>query len=750
MASLEERRLAAEIVGLRKELRASTTTQQLAYSSIENGGRILVRDVDGREMMTIGRNPDGSYGSTPRNGPTPPQATAPHLIPTPGGITVSWDGEYLDSLMTPDDFSRVEVHLSDDPNMTAESAVNLVGSIESPRGTEVPVVKLTPGTTYYVAFVVRNTAGGRGPVSPVTTGQPLPYADGPGTTQALTKAEQARLLAEQAAAEVAAATSAANAAEQQAIDAMAQATVALDSADGKSKIVYSQDYPPYKMPEKPQPDGSFGFSSSPSDTYPTGTTWYMMQNGGTVITAYQKKQLSDGTQGWVYYQLADGVFKSITAAKITTGTMNAATTITTGDTSGLHTEIGQGGMRVFRPNSEGDPVPTVNVGGATADSIQIMDPATGATVAGLLEDGTAIADKVMTNSLEVGGQAVGNMYDRWDAMFGLARGFDSGFMLSAGNGPTTSTKQDVAELRYFSQANRWYKILVTMNVMKSAVGLFRLQLRYSTDGSDPADYTGNTNQIFMGMFYQGYAGMHLSCQGGGLLYAPDKDVRVVAFIENISGGGTINYYGDPRGRMWVEDAGPVINGSQAWTSGAMRTTSTSTPTQTAYDSAKILTKTFQPTWSRTWRDGGVRSDTADMVQGTYGGRDNKAAVGFGSDVASTLNGATVLNMSIRLTASSWYYSSGGTARIGNHGSGGAPSSFPGSSATFDRTWKAKSGTQSISLPSEWWPYWQSGAHRGITLGYNIPTSSSYYGRFYGANDVAEKKPALTVTYRKSG
>ena len=69
---LEERRLAAEIAGLRREVRAASTTQQLGYSSIENGGRILVKDADGREVMDIGRNPDGSYGATPRIGPTRP------------------------------------------------------------------------------------------------------------------------------------------------------------------------------------------------------------------------------------------------------------------------------------------------------------------------------------------------------------------------------------------------------------------------------------------------------------------------------------------------------------------------------------------------------------------------------------------------------------------------------------------------------------------------------------------------------
>ena len=721
----EQRRLAKEIIGLKREVRASATTMQLAYSSIENGGKIVVRDSDGREVMDIGGNPDGSYGATPRIGPTPPQATAPLVTPTPSGLTIRWDGEYLDSLMAPDDFTRVEVHLSTDAGFSAEYQDTIVGTIETPRGTDVPVTKLSPLTTYYAAFVVRSTSGARGPVSPKTEATTLDHADGPGTGQALTKAEEARIKAEAAAAQVATATAAANAAETAAIAAQADATTALTAANGKSKVWYATVDPT-------APDGS------------DGDTWYK-RDGLAIVGAWEKR-----SGVWESRVLSDSVIDTLSAAKITTGILNAATTIYIGDVAQQHTEIGQGGLRVYRDNGEGDILPSVNIGGADADSIQIMDQATGATVAGLMEDGQVIAQQVTTNALEVGGVAVGNPYDRWDVMFTSARGFDSGFQMAAGQGPTTTGKQDVAELRYFSQANRWYKVNVVMNVMKQNPGLFRLQLRYSVDGSDPADYTGNVNQMYMGMFYQGFANMHLSCQGQGLLFSPDKDVRVVAFIENITGGGTINYYGDPRGRMWVEDIGPVVNGQEAWTSGAMRTTATSTPPQTANDSAKIVTKEYPATWSRTWRNGSARTDTTDMVQGNPGSSMNYAAVGFGTAPMNDTQGGTILNASIRLSSKGWWYNNGGTAVIGNHGSTNVPASFPGGNPTFNHAWTTKSGTKTIQLPSDWRQYIPTGAHRGYTLGYGVSTSSrGPYGRFGGANDPSPSlRPKLILTYRK--
>lgn len=745
---LEERRLAAEIAGLRREVRASSTTQQLGYSSIENGGRILVKDAQGREVMDIGRNPDGSYGATPRIGPTPPQASKPVLTPTPAGITVRWDGEYLDSLMTPDDFTRVEVHLSTDPNIQALDANDLVGTIESPRGGDVVVTKLQPSTTYYVTFVVRNTAGGRGPKSPIVSGETLSHPDGPGTQEALTKAEQARIKAEEAKADVDAATAAANAANNAAMDAQNTATVALTAADGKSKIVYSASYPAYTYPEKVNADGSRGFSTT--DTYPNGTTWYHMQ-GGAVAGAYLRRPMDDGTNGWTYYQLQDGMFASITAGKITTGTMSAATTITTGDPMDNHTEIGQGGMRVYKKGPEGDVVPTVTVGGAIEDTIQIVDAATGSTLAGLMNDGTVIGQSANLSALTVGGSAVGNPYDPEDILWQFPRGMVAGYRMTE-HSASFSGLGDVAEIQWNAEPRRMYKVTATGNFYKTNTGVYRVQLRYSSDGSDPASYTGTVNQLAMGMFSTTTNGMAARATMPGCIFAVVPcTLRVVLLVENISGGGTVRYHYDPPGYLLVEDIGPIPEvTSETWADGAMRTTQGgATAPGTANSAKRTYTKTYTALWSRTWRDGGIRNDTPDMVQGTYGGRDNRAAVGFGSQMVSDLSGATIKSASIRLSASSWYYSSGGTAVLSAHNQVSAPSSFPsGGSPKVNAVWTTKAGTKSIPVPSSWYSALQSGALRGITLGDGIGSSSSYYGRFYGASAGTSVRPRLTITYVK--
>lgn len=752
---LEERRLAAEIAGLRREVRASSTTQQLGYSSIENGGRILVKDAGGREVMDIGRNPDGSYGATPRIGPTPPQPTAPTLVPTPAGITVRWEGTYLDSLITPDDFSRVEVHLSTDPNIVGDSADDLVGTIESPRGGDVVVTKLQPSTDYYVTLVARNTAGGRGPKSPTATAASLAHPDGPGTQQALTKAEQARIKAEEAKAEVAAATAAANAADQEAQDAMAMATAALSSADGKNKITWSTSSPPWKG--RWGIEGEYTALEAADADIPNrkpGDIWFVTDPANQLAVLYQWVFTDSipgaNIPGWNAVKLTSTVISSLTAGKITTGTLSAATTITTGDPNANHTELGQGGLRVFKENGEGDPVVTVNIGGSEEDTIQIVDPVTGATRAGFLNDGTMIAQSANVNDLQVSGMPMGDMYNPDDILFQFPRGRIAGYSMNVNSAKFTDLG-DVAEIQYLMEPRRLYKITASGNFFKTHIGAYRVQLRYSIDGSDPASYTGNVNQIGMGFWNVPINNFHSRATlSGWARSAQYQTMRVVLLIQNISGGGTLHYVADPPGWIHVDDMGPVPEiPSQTWADGAMRTTETGTTAPGSTNDAKRrYTQVYAPTWSRTWRDGSARTDTPDMVQGTYGGRDNRAAVGFGSQIASDVSGGTIISASLRLSASSWYSSSGGTAIIGNHGSNNVPASFPGGSATFTRAWKAKSGIQTITLPSSWYPFLASGAHRGFTLGDGAGTSTAYYGRFDGATAAPSLRPQLTVVYQK--
>src|SRR5450759_5352722 len=103
-------RLAARIFGIERELHALATTPALGYSSIEDSGAIGSNAWDGTEMASFGGQFDGSFMGASLVGPTPPTPSAPIVTPAIGGLTVRWDGEFIDALYAPMDFTRVEVH----------------------------------------------------------------------------------------------------------------------------------------------------------------------------------------------------------------------------------------------------------------------------------------------------------------------------------------------------------------------------------------------------------------------------------------------------------------------------------------------------------------------------------------------------------------------------------------------------------------------------------------------------------------
>lgn len=170
--------LADEINGLKKQVAGIANKPQLAHSSIEDGA-VDEYDADGTLVSSIGRQFDGTHVAVSLAGPTPPTPTAPTVAPRIGGLTVRWNGAFVDAdgatdilIVAPQDFSRVEVHASTDPAFTAEFADTLLGTIETPRGTDVPVS--LPHGTYYVRLVTRTLSGKRGEASAVSSGVVVP------------------------------------------------------------------------------------------------------------------------------------------------------------------------------------------------------------------------------------------------------------------------------------------------------------------------------------------------------------------------------------------------------------------------------------------------------------------------------------------------------------------------------------------------------------------------------------------------
>lgn len=128
-----------------------------------DGGAIEVYDEEGSLQVVVGEQGDGTTGVIHVNGPPPPAPTAPVLAEARGGAAATWDGQFVDALSAPLDFSRVEVHASTaaefEPTQTTQ-----VGTIESPRGGVFLVPTESP---VYVRFVARTLSGTAGEPSAV-------------------------------------------------------------------------------------------------------------------------------------------------------------------------------------------------------------------------------------------------------------------------------------------------------------------------------------------------------------------------------------------------------------------------------------------------------------------------------------------------------------------------------------------------------------------------------------------------------
>ena len=462
---------------------------------------------------------------------------------------------------------------------------------------------------------------------------------------------------------------------------------------------------------------------------------------------------------WTQRSIGSQVIDSLTAGKITTGTLQAGTTINVGDPAGVHTAIGQGAVRIMRPDSDGVVTPVITMGGATRDVVQIVDPDTGATVAGLGDDGSVVGQEVIADSLTVGGAKIGNPYDPEDLLWLFARG-TVGFEPSAATDAAGNTRYGVIEASAQVQGGRLYRVSFYGTLHQRNDG--SNQTSYITffrtlDGSAPSinsavlhsgsiifPILGNVTLLTPAMAYIDVGA------DPGLWYT----LRVLVTIHRAGTNGTVAVLNNAATKpsLTIEDCGPqgqayLSQGKVSGGGGTPAGSSTVVPPPAV--ESRDYVRTYNATWGRTWRESGsVRTDIGpDLIQGrasSSGATNNYAMCGFPSQVYTDLQGATVSKIEVYLYASHWW-NQAGTAVIGTHGNVSFPSSFSYSGQFFSANWKRGEGRW-VTLPREWYAGFKSGANRGITLGGNVGTSNVYYGKFYGY--ATSRGPKLRVSYTK--
>lgn len=162
----EIRRLNREVNNLKR----GTRRPQLAYSSLESGQNVEVRDDDGNVRTRIGWQPDGTAGLITEGGDAPPAPTAPTVEPSLGGLRVTWDGAMANEVAKPGDLGFVQVHVSTTSGFTPDDTTR-AGSI--PReGGMLPIVPL-PYEQHHVRLVGVTTGGITGDPSTEATATPV-------------------------------------------------------------------------------------------------------------------------------------------------------------------------------------------------------------------------------------------------------------------------------------------------------------------------------------------------------------------------------------------------------------------------------------------------------------------------------------------------------------------------------------------------------------------------------------------------
>lgn len=557
--------------------------------------------------------------------------------------------------------------------------------------------------------------------------------------------EEARALAEQA--------------DQKAIAAQTQATTAIQTADGKNTVTFSPDFPPtdqlvFNGEVRTRP-------ASDTVSRRDGDLWWVQSGGAPNISSvwqyttnvYEYTGTYSGP-GWVLNKLDDSVVNSLTASKLTTGVLNAATTITTGDPNGTHTVLGQSSLQVWRPDGDGVPQVTVSVGGADQDVLMITDPASGATLAGFDGDGSGYAQDFGAGSLSIGGQPIGDPYNLDDILFQFPRGAIARYAMTVDSTRAGTTPLGVCEIGATCYSYRMYRARFEGNFYCNTTGTFRLFLYYTVGGATP---TINSSQMVMGIFPITVTGYRRASIEGyffvpGLDPSSPNQVRILLAMQRLAGAGEIWHHadgGDTPGRFTVEDIGPTTGfNADLWNDGLV-STGGGTPASggggtTVPPTAKqTYTKTYTASWSRNW--GGGSAGNSEIRQGYYSSR-YYGAVGFPSQVQTDLSGASISKIELYMYANHWYYNNGGTAVIGAHTASSVPASFPAGSTTFNANWPTKSGGLWITIPSTWYPYWASGNNKGFTFGDGASTSYTYYGRFNGVG--MANPPKLRVTYQR--
>lgn len=272
---------------------------------------------------------------------------------------------------------------------------------------------------------------------------------------------------------------------------------------------------------------------------------------------------------------------------------------------------------------------------------------------------------------------------------------------------------------------------------------WRLQVRATTDGSAPTTasplWARNT---FTGIGTYRCEEWHNNDTDSPLI------VRALLCVQRQSGSGTwvqaVNL-AYARTVLAIYDEGPATPPT-AWNSPG-----TITPPPAPVPTPVPFTYTFSPTWDASYQGDGDKRSVSHLYQGytnDSGGSvngNNRALIGFGSDLQTKLAGATITSCVLVFKVLHTYNNSGAPFWFGTHTYTSEPGTWSGSSVNERLVSSAtvKAGaTVSLELGTAIGTALRNGYARGISVGPAPTNSESTYGYLAGIAETG--KPYLIV------
>jgi hypothetical protein len=205
------------------------------------------------------------------------------------------------------------------------------------------------------------------------------------------------------------------------------------------------------------------------------------------------------------------------------------------------------------------------------------------------------------------------------------------------------------------------------------------------------------------------------------------------------GTGSIYILASNNVELTIEDVGTTDGSSVgAWSGGGGTLYSGSTATPPPPYVPKNYYWTGGSNWTRSYKSNGgwMTNDGGRAYQGLdpsgYNGN-QYSHIGWTTNFASMLSGASNIKVHLVLNYAHWYYNSGGTAVIGRHSNASDPGGGNSSGGTYNvagtsgLTGWPNPGTREIDITSWALSSLQNGTMHGVTLGPGPSSSYTYYG-----------------------